>query len=452
MILKNDLDAYVETLHTIYEDTELTPFRLIGMYEYYSQELIDNDQEILKLDIDDVSQLDKEKRGEIVRKLDEIVKYYDLISPVSENIWRNTSPEDLTSPDVKDLKNQLIELSDYLKRYGELDNNIHELIGVEKLGNLNIEPLISKSKILRPNLKLLKEDDDLEKLVDDIAAFQDKIGNMNIDVLNLDLNNIKSEIDSIQDNIDSLNINMDIVDNEDFSSISNDFKSNKSIIDESNLENALKNPNLEAEFNEFKTKRGSFFKRTFDGNFKRIKNNFKSYYPTDVSDDQIESDFERIITANNDLTKLRNKILAYSKSETNNDDKIIIESEKLISWASELDSIKSNLSTYQVSVQKNSLKKKVKVNTLIELKSLLQEIESMDDIGEYYFNEDWKSHKSDVKILKEKLTNIQEFKKRYDYNYFNDSTIEFIESNKFNILDAYLNEMSDVKVKSLTNI
>lgn len=446
--IKNELDAYVETLHTIYGNTELTPFRLIGMYEYYSQILIDNDQEILKLDIDDVSQLDKEKRGEIVRKLDEIVKYYDLISPVSENIWRNTSPEDLTSPDVKDLKNQLIELSDYLKRYGELDNNIHELIGVEKLGNLNIEPLISKSKILRPNLKLLKEDDDLEKLVDDIAAFQDKIGNMNIDVLNLDLNNIKSEIDSIQDNIDSLNINMDIVDNEDFSSISNDFKSNKSIIDESNLENALKNPNLEVEFNEFKSKRGSFFKRTFDGNFKRIKNNFKSYYPTDVSDDQIESDFERIITANNDLTKLRNKILAYSKSETNNDDKIIIESEKLISWASELDSIKSNLSTYQVTVQKNSLKDKI--NTLIELKSLLQDIESMNDIGQYYFDEDWKSHKSDIKILKEKLTNIQEFKKHYDDGYFNDRTIEFIDSNNFNILDDYLNEMSEVKV-SITN-
>ena len=148
------------------------------------------------------------------------------------------------------------------------------------------------------------------------------------------------------------------------------------------------------------------------------------------------------------MTKLRNKILAYSKSETNNDDKIIIESEKLISWASELDSIKSNLSTYQVTVQKNSLKDKI--NTLIELKSLLQDIESMNDIGQYYFDEDWKSHKSDIKILKEKLTNIQEFKKHYDDGYFNDRTIEFIDSNNFNILDDYLNEMSEVKV-SITN-
>lgn len=446
--IKNELDAYVETLHTIYGNTELTPFRLIGMYEYYSHILIDNDQEILKLDISDVSQLDKEKRGKIVRKLDDIVKYYDLISPVSDNVWRNTSPEDLTSPDVKDLKNQLIELSDYLKRYDELDNNIHELIGVEKLGNLNMEPLISKSKILRPHLKLLKDNDNLEKLVEDISVFQDKLGNTNIDVLDLDLNNIKNDINSLQENIDSLNINMDIVDNEDFNSISTDFKSNKDIIEESNLENTLKNPNLEVEFNEFKSKRGSFFKRTFDGNFKRIKKNFKSYYPTDVSDDQIESDFEKIITANNDLTKLRNKILAYSKSETNNDDKIIIESEKLISWASELDSIKSNLSSYQVTVQKNTLKDKI--NTLIELKSLLQDIESMNDIGQYYFTDDWKSHKSDIKILKEKLSNIQEFKKYYDEGYFNDITIEFIKSDDFNKLDDYLNEMSDVKV-SITN-
>lgn len=446
--IKNELNTYVETLHTIYKGTELTPFQLIGLYEYYSQNLIDNDQEILKLDINDVSQLDKEKRGEIIRKLEDIVKYYDLISPVADNIWRNTSPEDLTSPDVKDLKNELKELSDYLKRFDELDNNIHKLIGVEKLGDLNIEHLIFQSKILRPNLKLLKEEDDLEKLIDDISVFQDKIGNMNIDVLNLDLYNIKSEINSLQDNIDSLNIEMDIVDKEDFNTISSDFKSNKDIIDESNLENALKNPNLEIEFNEFKSKRGSFLKRTFDGNFKRIKKDFKSYYTTDVSDDQIESDFERIITANNDLTKLRNKILAYSKSETNNYDKIIIESEKLISWASELDEIKSNLSTYQVTVQKNTLKDKV--NTLIELKSLLQDIESMNDVGQYYFDDDWKSHKSDIRILKEKLTNIQEFKELYDDGYFNDTTIEFIESNNFNTLDDYLNEISEVKTNIAT--
>lgn len=441
--IKEELDAYVETLHTIYKETELTPFRLIGMYEYFGQKLVENDQEILKLNIDDVSQLDKEKRGEIIRKLDEIVKYYDLVSPVSDNIWRNASPEDLTSPDVKDLKDRLTELSDYLNRFDEVDGDIHELIGVDKLGNLNIEPLMSRSKILRPYLKLLKENDDLENLVEDISVFQEKLGSTDIDVLDLDLDNIKSEVDSLQDNIDSLNINMEIVDKEDFKSISDDFKSNKEIIKDSNLENALKNPNLEVEFKEFKSKRGSFLKRLLDGDFKRIKNNFKSYYTTDVSDDQIEIDFERIITANNDLTKLRNKILAYSKSDTNNDDKIIIESEKLISWASELDDIKSDLSTYQVTVKKNALKDKL--NTLIELKELLQRIHSMDDVGQYYFGEDWKSHQSNIGVLKEKLANIQHFKKFYDDDYFNDATLGFIESNKFDTLDNYLSVLSDAK-------
>lgn len=443
--IKDDLDEYVDKLHTIYEDTELTPFQLIGIYEYRSQELINNDQEILKLDIDDVSQLDKEKRGEIVRKLDEIVKYYDLISPVSDNVWRNTSPDNLSSPEVKELAEKLEELSNILTQFDELDTNIHELIGVDKINNLNIEPLISNSKILRPNLKLLRDSDDLEKLINDIATFQDKIGNTDLDVMDLDLDEMKNEIDTLLGNIDGLNINMEIVDKEDFKTISDDFKSNKNIIEESNLEQALTNPNLEAEFNEFKTKRNSFFKRLIDSNYKRIKNNFKSYYTTDVSDDQIESDFEKVITANNDLTKLRNKISAYSKSETNNDDKIVVESEKLLSWVSELDRIKSNLSSYQISVQNNTIKEKV--NNLIELKALLQEIESMDDIGAYYFNDDWKSHKSNVRKLKEQLNNIQEFKKQYDSNYFNDTTIEFIESNQFDILDSYLNELSDVKTK-----
>ena len=441
--IKDELNTYVETLHTVYKRTELTPFRLIGMYEYYSQKLTDNNQEILKLDIDDVSQLDKEKRVEIINKMNDIVKYYNLISPVSKNIWRNTSPEDLTSPDVKDLKNHLTELSNNLKEYNELDNNIHELIGIEKLNNLNIESLISKSKILRPNLKLLKDEDELEKLVDNVIEFKEEIGSMNIDVLDLDLDNIKTKINSLYDNIDSLNINMDIVDKEDFNTISKNFKSNKNIIEDSNLENALKNPNLEVEFNEFKTNRSSFFKRIFNGEFKRIKKNFKSYYTTDVSDDQIENDFERLIIANNDLTKLRNKILAYSKSDLNNDDKIIIESKKLISWVSELDEIKSNLSTYQVIVQKNTLNDKI--NTLIRLKSLLEDIELMDSIGKYYFNDDWKSHQSNTKILKEKLINIQKFKEEYENNYFNDMTIEFIESNNFKTLDNYLTKLTEVK-------
>ena len=443
--LKDDLDTYVNTLHTIYKNTELTPFQLIGIYEYRGQELNNNDQEKLKLDIDDVSQLDKDKRGEIVRKLDEIVKYYDLIYPVSDNVWRDTSPDNLSSPEVKELADKLEKLSNTVIRFDEIDTNIHELIGVDKLNNLNIEPLISNSKILQPNLKLLNDEDDLENLIDNITLFQDKIGNTNLDVMDLDLNSIKDEIDTLLENINSLNINMDIVDKEDFDTISADFRSNKEIIEESNLENALKNPNIEEEFNEFKTKRNSFFKKLLDGNFKRIRNNFKSYYTTDVSDDQIESDFEKIITANNDLTKLRNKIVAYSKSENNNDDKIVLESEKLLSWVSELDKIKSNLSSYQVSVQNNTIKEKI--NTLIELKSLLQEIESMDDVGAYYFNENWKSHNSDVKKLKEQLNNIKEFKKCYDSNYFNDNTIKFIESNKFDLLDTYLNDLSDVKNK-----
>jgi len=554
--LKEELNEYVNALHTIYKETELTPFQLIGIYEYHSQKLVNENQEILKLDIDDVSQLNKEKRGEIIRKLNEIIEYYDLISPVSENIWRNTYPENLTSPEVKELKNQFFNLSNSLDTFDELTTKIHNLTGVDKLNTLEIEPLITNSKILRPNLKLLDDEDDLgiiindvssfqnkiantnidldysldcddlkneidilinninklnidmdsvndeefeslENLIEEISSFQDKLGHMDIDVLNLDLNDLKREINTLNNNIDSLNIGGDIVDKEDFESISSDFKSNRTFINESNLQNALANPNLEIEFNEFKTKRNSFFKKILDGDFKRIKKEFKSYYDFDVSDDQIERDFEQIISANNDLTNLRNKILAYSKSETNNDEKIIIESEKLLTWASELENIKTKLTSYQVTVQKKEMK--TKVDALIELKEAQNQIESVNEIGtyffaddwksynsdtqllkeklekikhykncyhelndmkeslniiesykttgEYYFTDDWKEHNSDTQILNEKLNNIQQFKKYYDSNYFNDNTIEFIESNKFDELDYYLKELSNVKTK-----
>ena len=557
--IKHDLDEYVNTLHTVYKETELTPFQLIGMYEYHSQKLINNNQKILKLDIDDVSQLDKEKRGEIIRKLNEIVEYYDLISPVSENIWRNTSPDNLTSPDVKEIKNQIIDLIKSLNRFNELTNDIHKLIGVNQLNTLEIKPMMYNSDILRPDLKLLNEDDDLEdviqkvsvfqdmatnsgidlldfnldldslkkqidllinninklnidmesvgeedfksleSIIEEVSAFQDRLGHIDIDVLNLDLNGLKRKINTLINNINSLNINWEIVDKEDFESISSNFKSNRNFINESNLQNALNNPNLELEFNAFKTKRNSFFKKVFDGDFKKIKNEFKSYYDFDVDDDQIERDFEKIISTNNDLTKLRNKIQAYSKSNESNDEKIILESEKLLTWSSELADITSELSSYHVPVQKNELKEKI--DELIELKESLETIESVNDTGEHYFADDWKSHdsdiqtlnkkldkikqykkcyhelielkesletiesvnntgkyyfaddwkanNSDIQVLNEKFENIKEFKKCYDSNYFNDTTIEFIESNRFNELDSFLNDLSNVRADIL---
>lgn len=443
--IKNELNEYVDTLHSIYKNTELTPYRLIGMYESYSQKLDKNSQKKFKLDVDDVSNLNQEKRGEIIRRLDEIVKYYELVSPVKSNIWSNTSPEELNSPDLKQIKEELLELSSKLNRFSKIDNNVHILIGINKLNSLNMDSLIDNSKLLSPDLKLLNEKDNLEELVNDIEVFQNNAGNMNLDVLDLDLNTLQNEIDNLLENIDNLNINMDILDKEDFKSINENFKSNKLMIEKSNLENALKNPNLEVEFNEFKAKRNSFLKRVFDSNFKRIKNNFKSYYTTDVDDEQIENDFEKVIKANNDLTKLRNKILAYSKLDTNNDDKILIESEKLLSWASELDNIKSNLSTYHISVRNNTMKEKI--NKLIELRGFMQKIKSRDDIGLYYFGDDWESNNSDVKILNTKLNNIKQFKKYYDEDYFNDQTLYFLESNQFDALNNHLKEMSDVKTE-----
>lgn len=441
--VKAQLDEYVEVLHTPYASTQLTPFRLIGMYEYQTQKLTDNNQEIIKLDIDDVSQLDTEKRGEIIIKLNEIKGYYDIVSPVNGNLWRNTSPENLSSPEVKQLEDQLHDMSTSLEKFDKCNDSICELIGTDKLNTLNIDLLLNNSKVLKPDLKLLKDEDYLEGIIRNIENFQNKIGNINIDVLNLDLNSLKNEIDTLLENINNLNINMDIMDKEDFKSINEAFKTNKNIIEESNLEDALKNPNLEAEFYEFKTKRSSFIKRIFSGEFKRIRNNFKSYYNFDVSDDQIEADFEKLIAANNDLTKLRNTILAYSKSETDNDDKIRIESEKLISWASELDNIKSKLSSYHVTIQSNALNDKI--NTLIKLKELLEAIESFDDIGKYYFGDSWKSYNSDINVLNKKLIDINEFRKLYDSKYFNDITVKFIESNQFDTLNSYLDELSSLK-------
>ncbi len=506
--IKEDLNEYINTLHTFYKDTGLTAFDLIGYYINNKDILEKNDQEILDLELGDVSSLDDEKRGEIVNIIDNLKSYYDLIKPLGENFWKDTYPKDLSSMDAKDIESDLNDIIVALDDFDDFDGKIHDLTGIDKLGDLNIEPAISKLKILKPDLKLIKPADHVEQLIDDVSIFQEKSKNLNLDIFELDLDSLDKQTADLMSNIDSLNIDLALVENEDLKSINsdfkskkdyiessnleralddsnldnklNDFKSKKDYIESSNLERALDNPDLENKLNIFKTKKDSLFKRTFNSEFKNIKKQFHSYYSYDVSDDviindleklidvnkdytvikkefnsyydsdvssnQILEDFDKIMEVNYDLSKLRNKILAYSNSDLT-DDKILIESENLISWADDLDNIISNLNSYNASTNLKSIRSKVQ--ELIELKKLMEHINDKEEIGKYYFNDSWNSFKSNVSDLNDKLETLKLFNNYYGIGFFNNKTIELIENIDIEKLESYTDKLKLDKNKIL---
>lgn len=444
-ILKHELNEYSNVLHDIYGNTDLTIYNLIGIFNSNKQILKNCNQNVFDLSINHVNDLNEQFRREIVNNLDELQKDYEEVSPILNNVWSNVVAENLKVTDVKTIAESLLTINKDLNSFIELYGVIEDVVGLCNVNTFNINLIEDYFQLLDSNLKLLKEEDDLDSIIEDISEFQSLTNNINLDIFDLDLKDMQTTIDDLIENINSLNINMEIMDKEDFKSMAKNFKANKKFIDESNLEFALKDPNLEMEFIEFKSKRNSFIlKRLFDGNFKKIRNKFKHYYSYDVDDDKIEKDFEKLINANNELTKLRNKIFAYSNIDLN-DDKIIIESEKLISWVSDLDKIREDLSSYEFNVQNDVIKKEI--NNLVYIKNLLQKIEKYDELGNYYFANDWNSINSNVDILINRNDKIKKFKEVYCNGFFKDTVFNFIKKDDFNILNEYYEDLSIFKSK-----
>ena len=439
--LKKELNEYVNIIHTPYKNTELTPYYLMGVLEETTQFLENHNQEKYNLNVKCVN-INTEKRGEYYTKLKKIKTYYDLVKPISGLVWRNTHPL-LSSPEIRDIKEELNELIHYIEKYIELDNNISNLIGTERLNNFKLDSLVNNAKILKPHLKLLNDSDNLDELILNISTFQDKSKNIDLNVLDLNLEDLKNEINNLMKNINSLNLNLEITEKEDFKTINSRFKLNKQYIEESNLEKALYDPDLIPKFIEFKTKKNSLIKRTFSRNFRTIKKEFKSYYDTEVSDNQIVDDFEKLIKIDTELSEIRDKILAYT-NQTTSDEKILIESEKLLSWADDLNKIKSKLNTFKITTNNTILKDSI--NNLIELKKLLTKIENDDKKGQYYFNETWKSYKSNVSELNHQLEDIKKFKRLYNSQFFSDNTLKFINNARFNELNV-IYELTNTKSK-----
>ena len=193
--IKQDLNNYVDVLHSSYGDTGLSNYELMGILEFYTQYLENHRQQLINFNLKNISKITKEKRGEYIRNLREITSKYELIKPIGSRPWKNTSPENISSPEVRDIEDCLKDIILNINNFSNINVKISELIGTKPLKTLNVDYLMDKCKTFRPKLKLLKKNDDLESLVDALDQFQKKSNNINLDVLNLDLNDLETKIE-----------------------------------------------------------------------------------------------------------------------------------------------------------------------------------------------------------------------------------------------------------------
>ena len=167
--------------------------------------------------------------------------------------------------------------------------------------------------------------------------------------------------------------------------------------------------------------------------YESMKIKFTSYYDNEVSSDQIIEDLEELIRTNTELKLSKNKILNYYKKSDLKINEIIDETEVLLSDYSKLNEICLEFRKYNINISPKLTKEKIL--ELIELNNLLNKIISNDDIGSYYFNTEWNSYKSDIAILRDLLLNLKKFCEQYDKGFFNDKTIDLIQSIDFNELN-----------------
>lgn len=506
--LKKELNNYSNTLHSIYGNTGVTAFKIIGYYIKNKQNLEKNNEELYDMKLVDVSSFDKEKRGEYLNKLKELMSYYDLIKPLSENIWNETSPKDISTADIKEIKLLLEKLIKNFKAFEEINKKIHDISGIEELNTLNIETPIDKLNILCPNLTLFKSGDNPQELIDYITIFQEKTKNIDLKIFDLDLSDINVKVNELWDNISSSTIDVEGIDkeslkelngNNDFIKNSNlknalsicsfeqklsDFKSKNEFIENSNLKDLLFDSELKIKLDLFKSKSSSFLKH-LNGDYRKLRKDFNSYYSVSVNDEQVIKDIEELIKVNEEYNSLKKEFLeCCSLHDSNIPDKYLIDDLEELSRANiEFRIIKNNILTHSaysmdvdtLLIESNSLLKSFKqlddfclkfeeynVHTtvdsikndiveLMELKELLSKICDNEELGKYYFNELWDNHNSNTEFLYDNLSTLNKFNEYYQEGFFTDKTVSLIDNLDVQELKKCISQLRENKT-TIVNI
>ncbi|MDR3223935.1 MAG: DUF4011 domain-containing protein [Methanobrevibacter sp.] len=447
--LKEKLNNYMEIISTKYKNTDLSPYELIGIYEFNRQKIENLNQKLIRFEMKNLDNCSSQKRGELINEIEKISNVYDSVKPIKENPWRNTSPENLLPDDIEDISENLNNLSNYLKELLENIENLSNVTGSRKIENLEeIEKCLKNYNVLEVDPKLINGNE-LENLLNNLEEYKRLTKDIKPEVLLKDLEKKGEHVKSLNKNIDSLGIDLHILENENLKEIVNDIKKYKSNIDNSDVNSILKDKNIYKKLNLFREKRKSFFSKIFNSEFKAVHKEFKNYYSNlNVPDEKIENDFDQVIKWNNHLNSLKEKILNYYEQEAN-EGKIIIESEKLLNWANEIEEIKKEISEFTLNKKYITFKDLEKgLNELIKIQKLCENIDSNGEVGNYFFSDSWEGCQSNINELKSKYNEILIFNELFNSNFFTLKTVDLLKEDiDFNEMKKYLKNIENLKIK-----
>ncbi len=437
------LNEYSELIRSKYGDTNLTIYDLIGLYEYKYQELEKYGQRVYKFNLPSLKKYNPQKRSELLSNIDQIAEIYKLINPIKDNPWNYTNIDYISPDDIDNINFKSSEIDSHMEHIQ------HEIEEFSQKTNLKqptkygeIGKYIQQAKLTLSDQDYSTEEDKLKTIVKKVQEYQNNFDNK-IDVTKIKIEPIKERLDELLLQTKTLEISSDIMFHHEVRILLSNIKEASKLLQDSPVKRALNDPEIVQKFYQFRANKDSFTK-FMNKDYKKSKNELKSYYSQDVNDDTITEDFDNLLKWNDEVNAVKNKVLPYTNSNSLTTEKIIYEMEKLLTIFDEINDINHKVAKiYKKEYFKTLDDLEYHVNQLYKQKQLKKFIDDHDKTAKKYFKS-WKNVDTDFSKLAVEYDNISKFVKNGNSNrVILDETTKRELQRTLNDLEIHYNEIKE---------
>lgn len=411
----NNLNEYRQLIRTKYGDTNLSIYDLIGMYEYNYQELEKIGQRVYKFNLPSLKNYTTQKRSELLSNIDEIAEIYKLINPIKDNPWNYTNINYLSPDDIDNINFKSSEMDSHMEHIQQdIEEFSHKTNLQKPVKYGEIKKYIQQAKLALSDQDYSLEDGKLKKIVDSVQEYQNNYNN-DINIDKIDVEPIKEKTDQLLFKIRSSEISSDFMFHHEARVLLSKIKEAYKLMQESPVKRALNDPDIVQKFYQFKSNKDSFTK-FMNKDYKKSKNELKSYYSQDVDDNTITEDFDNLFLWNDDVNGVINTILPYYTSDNLTAEKVIYELERLINLFDDLNEINSKVSKiFKRDYFKTLDDIEFHVNSLYQQKELKKFIDDNESTAKKYFKS-WDNVDTDFSKLVSEYEGISKYVKEDNSN------------------------------------
>ena len=405
------LNDYRELIRTKYGNTNLSIYDLIGMYEYKYQELEQLGQKVYKFNLPNLKEFTSQKRTEIISNIDAIAEIYNLIYPIKNNPWNYTNINYISPDEVDNINSKSSEIDVNMRNIVDDIEKFSQITGIKKPTNYSgIKKFIQQGKLLLSDQDYQSDETKLKEIVNAVQEYQNNYSNSTIDITKIDIGPIKERFDELIIQVNSLEISYDIMFHLEVQVLLSQLKEANRLKNESPVKQALNDPDIHQKFYQFRSNKDSFTK-FMNKDYKRSKNELKSYYLQDVNDETITKDFDNLLKWDNDVRSVRNKVIPYAINQNISEEKLIYVLERLVGVFDEVNEINHKISKlYNKEYFKTLDELKSKIDSLNNQKELKNYIDENNTLAKSYFKS-WDNVNTDFTQLVSEYDNISKFAK-----------------------------------------